>query len=314
MDYILNELSVSKLPSIQEARNVLNTFVETCINAKNLLNFETLRIPEEIGSIYNIELSNGYPLSKWLHDNDVDFDTRQRVYQIIANPPLLKQSEVETNPLSYYYYQKQEVKGFAAAAIINTLAVSFLTDNKLDNANIEIQHEFINEAEEIVAENIAVKHAVKKDHIVNHQAYFQQLRNESLQKCKQIWEQRNELFPNLVFCGKTKKQLITGLSSKYVHQIFDRLTSLNNYLRDWSVGEFNVSDFVSKNNVDCSDESDCTIQKYGDERKFTIADGTSVYFRLHIKTGDLRFHFYPDNQSKKAYIGYIGKHLNTCTG
>jgi len=235
-------------------------------------------------------------------------------YQIVANPPLIKQSEIAESIIACYYYQSHEVKGFAATGILNTLAVSILTDNQWDCQEVAIRKEYFNEAEEVLTEDITIKHASQKQHINNHQAYFQELRNESLQKCKQIWEQREQLFPNLIFCGKTKKQLSSGLSSKYVHQIFDKLAALNNYLSYWSSGDFNLNDFVANNNVDCTDESDCTMQKYGDERKFSIGDGRSVYFRLHIKTGDLRFHFFPDPQSRKAYIGYIGKHLNTCTG
>ena len=251
MDYILNELSINTLPSIIEARKALNTFVETCINAKKSLNFETLRIPEDVGSIYDIELSSGYPLSRWLHDIDVDYDLRQKAYQIVANPPLLKQSEIAEDIISCYYYNSQEIKGFAAAGILNALAVSILTDNKWDCQEVEIRKEYFNETEAVVSENITIKHASQKEHLNSHQIYFQTLRNVALQKCKQIWEQREQLFPNLIFCGKTKKQLTSGLSSKYVHQIFDRLSSLNNYLNTWSSGEFYVTDFVSKNNVDC---------------------------------------------------------------
>jgi len=34
-------------------------------------------------------------------------------------------------------------------------------------------------------------------------------------------------------------------------------------------------------------------------------------FEKHIKTGDLRFHFYPDEESNTIYVGYIGSHLST---
>ena len=46
-------------------------------------------------------------------------------------------------------------------------------------------------------------------------------------------------------------------------------------------------------------------------RLFKLPNGKTECFELHIKTGDLRFHFFPDNNSLKIYIGYIGTHLPT---
>jgi hypothetical protein len=40
-----------------------------------------------------------------------------------------------------------------------------------------------------------------------------------------------------------------------------------------------------------------------------MPDGRRECFELHIKTGNLRFHFLPENG--RIYIGYIGKHLDT---
>ena len=82
----------------------------------------------------------------------------------------------------------------------------------------------------------------------------------------------------------------------------------------WETGEFSYSDFEANSNVVCHPESDCTMDKYGDQRLFSLYPGRSEYFVLHILTGDLRFHFFPDITSHKAYIGYIGPHLDTCTG
>ena len=44
------------------------------------------------------------------------------------------------------------------------------------------------------------------------------------------------------------------------------------------------------------------------ERMFKLPNGRTECFELHIKTGNLRFHFFPENL--KIYIGYIGVHLS----
>jgi hypothetical protein len=53
------------------------------------------------------------------------------------------------------------------------------------------------------------------------------------------------------------------------------------------------------------------MSSYGNERIFQMPSGGTEIFELHIKTGDLRFHFYPDNKNFKIFVGYIGPHLNT---
>src|SRR5690606_568945 len=99
--------------------------------------------------------------------------------------------------------------------------------------------------------------------------------------------------------------------SKSLSQIIDRLRELNNYAKGWQSGngDFNYKDAIEKTSLRISPESDSTIRKFGTQRKFSIPDQGKELFDLHIKTGDLRFHFYPDNLNRKVYIGYIGKHL-----
>lgn len=113
--------------------------------------------------------------------------------------------------------------------------------------------------------------------------------------------------------GKTKKNLQKGLSSAYVYQIYDRLMVLNDFAENWENGEFNLEEFKSNNNIVCSPESQSTINLYGEQRTFSIPHVGSKVFTLHIKTGDLRFHFFPDNNTKMIYVGYIGPHLNIAT-
>lgn len=315
MDYIFNELSIKEVDNIHTARNILTDFVKTCSKVQSTLSFETLRIPESIGSLYNVFLTKDYPVSKWCHDHEIDHDIRQKFYLIIANPPLLNNDEItelDTFETSYFNYNTHESKGLGVAFLLETLAVSFLTENCWDTNNITLNHEYFEENDKVVSNLINVKHGSKIGHIDTHVEYFNEKRRSFISKCSEIWHQRETIFPNLIFCGKTQKQLTKGLSSRYVHQIYDRLLSLNEYIKTWQTGEFDVSDLVTNQNIKCSTESECTLRLYGDQRRFSIPGKGTELFTLHIKTGDLRFYFYPDSLTRKAYIGYIGSHLNTC--
>ena len=94
-------------------------------------------------------------------------------------------------------------------------------------------------------------------------------------------------------------------------QIINRLKSLNDYAEHWKTGDFSYEDVNATTDLRISPESNNTIKNYGSLRRFTIPNQGKKLFDLHIKTGNLRFHFYPDNNNRKIYIGYIGKHLRT---
>jgi len=316
MDYIFNELSDNEVYCVQDARDILSNFVKTCIAVKRELQLDTLRIHENVRSLNNLLLCKNYSITRWLKDNEVSNDLQNRFRQIVTTPPLIKETELEELEIfntSYYYYSDREAKGLGAAYLLKTLSLSFLSNPSWNINEINLTHNYIDESENLANEIVSAKHAATIENVFTHKKYFFDFRDSCLSKCVDIWNNREKLFQNLIFCGKTKKQLSSGLSSRYVHQIFERLNALNEYIETWENGDFIYQDFKSKFSVDCSPESECTMKKYGDQRLFPLYQGRSEYFTLHIKTGNLRFHFFPDSASRKAYIGYIGPHLDICT-
>jgi len=131
---------------------------------------------------------------------------------------------------------------------------------------------------------------------------------------RDFWERRHALFPNLVLCGDVETQISRIGDSGLFNQIVEKLRELNNAVKKWDAGNFNYKAINREYPLRISPESSLTMDRYGNERLFSLPDGRRECFELHIKTGDLRFHFYPDNENKTVYIGYIGPHLTTITG
>ncbi|UBD68808.1 MULTISPECIES: hypothetical protein [Bacteroides] len=131
---------------------------------------------------------------------------------------------------------------------------------------------------------------------------------------RNMWSKKEKLFPNLIFCEDVEKQLLLIGDSSYFNQIIDRLVVFNKAVSLWKEGSFSYKTINANYSLRISPESDKTMSKFGNERICKLPDGNTEYFELHIKTGDLRFHFYADDCVKKVYIGYIGPHLNTITG
>jgi hypothetical protein len=128
---------------------------------------------------------------------------------------------------------------------------------------------------------------------------------------RNLWKKKSKLFPNLILCGEVKNQISLIGQSGYFNQIVDKLRVFNLAVENWKNGNFSYRDINANYALRISPESDQTMAKYRNQRVFQLPDGGTDYFELHIKTGDLRFHFLPDNNSKKVYVGYIGPHLST---
>jgi hypothetical protein len=126
-----------------------------------------------------------------------------------------------------------------------------------------------------------------------------------------FWERKETLFSNIILCP-TVENVINTIGGTYLEQIMIQLKELDRYVSQyWKTGNFNYVDSNAKTPLNITPESKKTMgqKKYVALRTFSMPDGRRECFELHIKTGNLRFHFFPENN--KIYIGYIGKHLPT---
>jgi hypothetical protein len=132
---------------------------------------------------------------------------------------------------------------------------------------------------------------------------------------RDLWVKREKLFPTLILCGDVEAQVSKIGNSSYLNQIVERLRTLNGAVEIWKRenGDFSYKAVNRDFPLRISPESKQTMAKFANERLFTLPDKRRESFELHIKTGDLRFHFYPDNTNRVVYVGYIGPHLSTAT-
>lgn len=126
-----------------------------------------------------------------------------------------------------------------------------------------------------------------------------------------FWKRREALFSNIKLCEGVEND-VKKIGGTYLEQILAKLKELDKYIiQYWKEGAFNYDDANAKAPLNISPESKKTMdqKKYFNQRLFSMPDGRRECFELHIKTGNLRFHFFPENG--KIFIGYIGKHLDT---
>ncbi|MCG2589519.1 hypothetical protein [Rhodohalobacter sulfatireducens] len=158
-------------------------------------------------------------------------------------------------------------------------------------------------------------HDIPPDRFVRNRIEYQQFRKTNLWDVdhNNFWDRKESLFPNLVFCDGVKDQVEKLGTGKYFGQVVDILKEFDEANDGWSKGAFSYKEINNRSALNISPESKRTMDKYGNQRNFQLPDGSTESFELHIKTGDLRFHFFPNNDTKEIFIGYIGKHLSTVT-
>ncbi len=128
---------------------------------------------------------------------------------------------------------------------------------------------------------------------------------------KTLWARRAQIFKKVVLCPEVEDHL-TSIGGTYLAQILAKLLELDRYATmHWASGEFNYVDANQNSSLRISPESKKTMDepKLKKMRVFAFDNAERATFELHIKTGDLRFHFLP--RGNELYVGYIGKHLPT---
>ena len=119
------------------------------------------------------------------------------------------------------------------------------------------------------------------------------------------------LLPNIIVADSALSQIEgLGVSNNFSIVIED-LKKLNCFCESWSSGTFSITTLKQSFAIDTTDESNSTKsnEKLKSYRRFQLKGLGSQYCFLHIKHGDYRLHYFPDNCNRQIHIGYVGKHL-----
>lgn len=140
-------------------------------------------------------------------------------------------------------------------------------------------------------------------------------KKQAISSGQDLWERRQELYPNLIFCENVKKQLYENPQKYHIEKIMLHLDILQEYFITKN-GEYREQDLKGLG-LNVSPESDSVNQDnhLRNMRTFKLPDsGISTYFSEHIKFNSIfatRMYILPKAGTDKCYVGYVGKHLPT---
>jgi hypothetical protein len=309
MELILNELSAIQAPSLPEARAAMSSFVAVLVRGTAIGFERAIRASIDLGGHL---LTAGYPVARWRNDPEVDQDERTFFRLITARFPVDHGLADLRNALlgREYRYQGRPCVGLGAADVVDTVCISFALAEEWNSDRITVHHGFLNEATgEYEQDQVIVLHASAPTHMAAHEQWFVD-RQRVIVSGTDLYERRDELLPELVFCEEAASQLATLTAGHaMLHPVAKKLFSFQDYASTWNDGPFDPKQLPMK----ATPESESTMNEFGRDRDFKMPTGALISLPWHVRLTGLpwRIHFGWDVNNRTIIVGYIGRHLPT---
>lgn len=319
LSLIFNDLSLrNPVPDRHTARRLMKEFVVTLKSAVEH-KVTVLRMRENFGDMI---LSPNYPLLAWFDDSQVPKDESEFLlffstrYSFIRpyDDDLQNNSEFQSDKnLFEASFNGEKAEGLGFAHLLNGLALSILTEPCWDTPVLDLDcKELDPESEEISEYRENLLHVSRGRHVTeDHADWIEERIRSGVRDGADLLRNAVDLFPNLVFCSEANKQIERlAASSMHLPRILERLLELERLANSWTENNFNYHLIHN-----ASPESQSTMSRYGELRRFVCPDGQRRTFEWHLKGLPLkwRIHIWADSLQKKILIGYVGKHLPTST-
>lgn len=313
MYIILNELSTNlSLQDIaqEEAREKINQFVKLIHSISTFSNFEGVIATADI---YSFAFSPYYGIQEWLKDPYVQGSYKQFFRTIygkrcsyIAPNDFVNEFEVEMDNEKFISI------GCLAACEMKEYIISLETHKIWENIKVNGTLKKISEdAEYEIIKDQVISNLSRNDHLNHVEKMLLDQSFSNITSGQDLWESREALFPNLIFCNSVKDQLYNDSEKFHIGQIIKKLKRMQEYFSEYN-GAYNPN--ILGLDARTESESVKNTPELKEQRLFLKPDGTKAYFYNHVGfTGKYcgRIHFLPDDVNKLCFIGYIGKHLKT---
>ena len=303
---VLNELSLKTPASdISTARQLMSNLISTLRKATASGVKRVLRTSNEI---HSLQLAPNYPIARWRNDPEVDKEESRFFSTLVTKSPFWTDVFEEFKDefdLSEVRYQGEIVNGIRFALVIDGLPVSFNSETRWDTSSLSLEVIRIDENQKLVNETVEIVHASCRNHVKEHNNWIKNRFRTQIINGEQLWNRRQELFPNLEFCDEVYKQIQFSDNGKPIlRQILKRLFELDEYCKSWKNGAFDFDALPSK----VSPESESRLQQFNDKLSFKCSDGKKRVFSLHVRMtpGAWRLYFCTELGPGKIIIGYIG--------
>jgi hypothetical protein len=313
VELVFNELSLDPLASgAQEARVRMAALVDA---ARALVRLGTSRNLRAAIDLRDFQLAADYRLAQWRNDSEVGRELRQYWRTISVKAPILRPTDPATlrqrEAEQDFLFRDRSAAGLGGAWLLGGIALSLASSKDWDSDIVALTHRWLEESvESLSEETVEVRHASTTKHVEGHQDWLREQLISDARDGRDLWSRRGDLFPSLDFCESASSHVERLRAGEVIlASVTKRLDDLQGYFRGWVSGPFDPQAIPAR----VSPESQATLGKYGREREFVCPDGQERSFSWHVRItpGNWRIYFFPENETRRGIIGYIGPHLPT---
>jgi len=305
-----------------QATQAISDFLKVCIEAKNA-GMSTILVDEAVDeSWFRVKLAPDYFWQDWYqqHNSGESKDAIRAFRSIATQSPFFNSDDIQDGVelFDVTLNGNESYGAVRAAAWHDSPLVSFETRVPWNGSPLQVTVCRMDPiTEEICQADKELINFHNPSVFSSHLSEILERRNSRLQSGRDILIQFEELFPQIELCGKAKSQLDRwSASSTILSQVKQALQFLSQFAVAWERDE--ITHYSTDSLRGCglpfkiSGESSTvklnpTLRKL---REFYTPSGVKVCFEQHVKMSDsYRLHFYPDSDTKKVYVAYIGPHL-----
>ncbi len=313
MHVFVNELSfVSQAPNKQQADNLMSSLIDVINDLNPFCGQDPICTSHQL---WQKELAPGLTVQKWLSDSKEISRDKMRYLSIVLRKGPYVETLLDEN-FNYYecHFDGVDVcnTSLAGAALYSGLlsslqAVPRFNVNKL-LLQCKIEDGELTEVSVLNVYNPADQTAYRE---------IRDLLASTITSWDSFWEQKDKLYPELIFCDDVYAQLAKINIDEFIGTVFEHLSKMNSYImgvRRLREKDEKVVPEYSKMGIRASQETEITLKHYGYQREFVCPDDVKRTFTWHSKQmgKNFRIHFYPpDGTTSQFIIGYIGLHLDT---
>ncbi len=299
----LNDLSCNSHASKEQIDSAMRELVHLLRDVRSIRAQAALITPFKLPYI---RLSSTYEMAQWIADS------RNREYwQIIRRmqdrAPYSYEEVAPSEVLSgvEYTFSGTIAAGFGIAHLIDALAVSLRVDNSWETAKIALVRTSLSEADtDVISEDLVdIRHASNKSHIETHREWLANSGLDLLTRGQEIWDAREDLFPNLSFLPRVEGDL-RNLTPIWVKGARDLLSEIELAVSVWDPAKQPFPEWKKVTPEGQNRKGLCTFEDLDGERR-----AFDLHGRFAPEPG--RIHLRLIREDRSARIGYIGRKLGT---
>lgn len=307
----LNDLSIRNTVDTEySAKAQIDEFVLFCKNLQTISIIDEIVFPE---SLFSISLCKGYSLTQWINDANVSKNHKQFFRRFLDKHCRYYNTQSVDGDFSVLI-DEQELPAIGCAFALehDHVLLSLPTNSFWKNKSIAGEYSSLDEFGEVQISMQCIDNiwtSMPQDEIVSN--YRKEL-SADITSGQDLWDKREQLYPNLVFCENIKDQLFDDSEKHHIIAVMKRLERFQEYFSScgssYDPKELGMEARTESETV----KSDADLRNL---RRFKLPNGNEEFFFDHVgfygKYSGGRIHFLPDAPNKKCYIGYIGRHLQT---